>query len=220
MTRWTLYGFTPPHRGQRLVIGSNELLRRSPTTVLTRSCPSGFASAELPLDTFASELNARLGEHARDAVAWAFETPRPRAKNPTNPEPTRRRKTSPDREETGSDRARKFAHNDRHADPEARERINHGHDRPRRRRQLEPPPDRVTLRPRCTSMKFEAELMTVQDVSRYLRVPVGTLRNWRVTGDGPPAARIGRHVRYRQADVEAWVSEPVRLDVAQRAHEG
>jgi excisionase family DNA binding protein len=69
-------------------------------------------------------------------------------------------------------------------------------------------------------MKLEAELMTVQDVSRYLRVPVGTLRNWRVTGAGPPAARIGRHVRYRQADVEAWVSERVRLDVAQRAHEG
>ncbi len=34
----------------------------------------------------------------------------PVTKNPTNPEPTRRRKTSTDREETGSDRAFRFAH--------------------------------------------------------------------------------------------------------------
>jgi excisionase family DNA binding protein len=140
--------------------------------------------------------------------------------NPTNAEPTCRRQTSTDLEETGSDRARRFAHNRQHADPEARERIDDERDRPRRRRQPEPPDHRVTLRPRSTSMKLEAELMTVQDVSRCLRVPVGTLRNWRVTGDGPPAARIGRHVRYRQADVEAWVSERVRLDIAQRSHEG
>jgi excisionase family DNA binding protein len=67
-------------------------------------------------------------------------------------------------------------------------------------------------------LKPDSELMTVQDVARYLRVPVGTLRNWRVTGDGPPAARIGRHVRYRRADVESWVAERVRIDAAQRGN--
>jgi excisionase family DNA binding protein len=67
-------------------------------------------------------------------------------------------------------------------------------------------------------MSHKAELMTVQEVAGYLRIPVGTLRNWRVTGEGPRAARIGRHVRYRRADVEAWVAERVRIDVAQRGN--
>lgn len=79
--------------------------------------------------------------------------------------------------------------------------------------------DQRERRSAASDARRNAELMTVQDVARYLRVPVGTLRNWRVTGDGPPAARIGRHVRYRRADVESWVAERVRLDVAQRRNE-
>jgi excisionase family DNA binding protein len=74
--------------------------------------------------------------------------------------------------------------------------------------------DQLERRSAASDGRPNIELMTVQDVARYLRVPVGTLRNWRVTGDGPPAARIGRHVRYRRADVESWVAERVRLDVA------
>jgi hypothetical protein len=42
--------------------------------------------------------------------------------NPTNPEPTRRRKTSTDRQETSSDRANGFAHNRQHNKPRTRER--------------------------------------------------------------------------------------------------
>jgi excisionase family DNA binding protein len=76
--------------------------------------------------------------------------------------------------------------------------------------------DQLERRSAASDARASVELMTVQDVARYLGVPVGTLRNWRVTGDGPPAARIGRHVRYRRADVESWVAERVRLDVAQR----
>jgi excisionase family DNA binding protein len=78
--------------------------------------------------------------------------------------------------------------------------------------------DQLARRSATNDARPNAELMTVQDVARYLRVPVGTSRNWRVTGDGPPAARIGRHVRYRQADVESWVAERVRLDGAQRGN--
>lgn len=50
-------------------------------------------------------------------------------------------------------------------------------------------------------------LMTVEDVSDYLRVPVGTLYRWRTTGYGPAGKRIGKHLRYRSEDVVAWVSE-------------
>lgn len=48
-------------------------------------------------------------------------------------------------------------------------------------------------------------LWSVQDVSEYLGVPVGTLYAWRSAGTGPPARRIGKWLRYRPADVRGWV---------------
>lgn len=50
-----------------------------------------------------------------------------------------------------------------------------------------------------------APLWTVQDVSDYLRVPVQTLYSWRAQGSGPPARRVGKHLRYRPSDVVAWL---------------
>lgn len=48
-------------------------------------------------------------------------------------------------------------------------------------------------------------LWTVEDVSHYLGVPVNTLYAWRSQGRGPDARRLGRHLRYRESDVRAWV---------------
>ena len=48
-------------------------------------------------------------------------------------------------------------------------------------------------------------LMTLLEVSQLLCVPVATLYRWRYRGEGPTGYRIGRHVRYRRAAVEAWV---------------
>lgn len=47
-------------------------------------------------------------------------------------------------------------------------------------------------------------LWTVAEVSAYLGVPVETLYAWRKRGYGPPAARLGRHLRYDPAAVRAW----------------
>lgn len=52
-----------------------------------------------------------------------------------------------------------------------------------------------------------APLWTVQDVSDFLRVPVQTLHSWRVQGYGPPARRMGKHLRYRSEDVMAWLDQ-------------
>jgi excisionase family DNA binding protein len=52
-------------------------------------------------------------------------------------------------------------------------------------------------------------LLTIADVSAYLRVPVGTLYNWRTRGEGPRAAKLGRHLRYRRSDVGRWLDERV-----------
>ncbi len=48
-------------------------------------------------------------------------------------------------------------------------------------------------------------LWTIQDVSVFLGVPVATLYGWRHRGDGPPALRLGKHLRYVPDDVRAWV---------------
>lgn len=48
-------------------------------------------------------------------------------------------------------------------------------------------------------------LMSLAEVADHLGVPIKTLYTWRSRGQGPPGYRIGRHVRYRRADVEAWL---------------
>ena len=52
--------------------------------------------------------------------------------------------------------------------------------------------------------------MTVEQVADYLNVPVKTVYRWRLTGTGPRGARVGRYVRFRRADVEAWLERQVQ----------
>lgn len=49
------------------------------------------------------------------------------------------------------------------------------------------------------------QLLTMEEVSEMIRVPVNTLRYWRHKGIGPKSARLGR-VMYRLTDVEAWIN--------------
>jgi DNA-binding transcriptional MerR regulator len=56
----------------------------------------------------------------------------------------------------------------------------------------------------------EVELMTTEEVSTELGIPVGTLRYYRSRGCGPVSFRLAGRVRYRRADVVAWVEEQER----------
>ena len=51
-------------------------------------------------------------------------------------------------------------------------------------------------------------LATTEQVAAYLGddFPVKTLIAWRYKGTGPRFVRVGRHVRYRWPDVEAWLT--------------
>jgi len=69
-------------------------------------------------------------------------------------------------------------------------------------RRPEPVDDsRVARPPTCP------RLWTLQDVSEFLNVPVGTLYQWRVRGEGPPAYKVGRHIRFDPDRVRAWVKD-------------
>jgi excisionase family DNA binding protein len=48
-------------------------------------------------------------------------------------------------------------------------------------------------------------LWTPAMLSRYLGIPVATLYQWRQRGDGPPAVRLGKHIRYRPEAVREWL---------------
>lgn len=50
-------------------------------------------------------------------------------------------------------------------------------------------------------------LWTVQDVATYLGVAVQTIYDWRLKGAGPPAFKVGRHLRYRESDVMEWLDK-------------
>jgi excisionase family DNA binding protein len=50
-------------------------------------------------------------------------------------------------------------------------------------------------------------LWTVEELSVYLDIPVPTLYRWRRVRYGPPAHRIGRHLRYVPDEVSAWLRE-------------
>lgn len=48
-------------------------------------------------------------------------------------------------------------------------------------------------------------LLSVQQLSDYLDVPVQTLCNWRTTSQGPKAVKLGRHLRYTVSSVNDWL---------------
>lgn len=50
-------------------------------------------------------------------------------------------------------------------------------------------------------------LLSPTELADYLKVPLKTVYNWRSAGDGPRGVRIGKHVRFRQADIDAWLEE-------------
>jgi DNA-binding transcriptional MerR regulator len=56
----------------------------------------------------------------------------------------------------------------------------------------------------------EVVLMSTTEVSAELGIPVGTLRYYRSSGSGPASFRLGGRIRYRRADVMAWVEDQER----------
>jgi predicted DNA-binding transcriptional regulator AlpA len=59
-------------------------------------------------------------------------------------------------------------------------------------------------------------LLTESQTALLLSLSVRTLRNWRVLGRGPAFLKLGRSVRYRRTDIEAWKNGAVRTSTSGR----
>lgn len=61
-------------------------------------------------------------------------------------------------------------------------------------------------------------LLTPRSLAERYGLPLATIYRWRSSGAGPRGFRVGKFVRYRLEDVEAWEQE--QLNKEQAAHAG
>lgn len=52
-----------------------------------------------------------------------------------------------------------------------------------------------------------AAMLSPADLAALLNVPVRSVYRWRSESTGPRGIKVGKHVRYRQADVDAWLDQ-------------
>jgi predicted DNA-binding transcriptional regulator AlpA len=60
--------------------------------------------------------------------------------------------------------------------------------------------------PASTGARLE-HLLTVQELSDYLGIPVATLYDWRVDHCGPKAVKLGHALRYPESAIRDWIQE-------------
>lgn len=51
-----------------------------------------------------------------------------------------------------------------------------------------------------------ANLLSPQELAAFVGVPLATIYRWNHLRTGPAFVKVGRHVRYRPADVESWMT--------------
>ena len=56
-----------------------------------------------------------------------------------------------------------------------------------------------------TAVALGSALLSPQQLADYLGVPVATVYRWRYESTGPRGIKVGKHVRFRQQGVEAWL---------------
>jgi len=55
-----------------------------------------------------------------------------------------------------------------------------------------------------------SEYFNTQQAAAHLQISPSTLNKRRVFGDGPPFVKIGKSVRYRRSDLDAWTATRLR----------
>lgn len=49
------------------------------------------------------------------------------------------------------------------------------------------------------------KLLTINELAALLAIPRSTLYQWRYRGEGPPATKVGKHLRYSETAVSRWL---------------
>jgi excisionase family DNA binding protein len=57
----------------------------------------------------------------------------------------------------------------------------------------------------CKDCNTPVPLLTPEDISEFCSVPVSTVYRWSSRGGGPKLIKIGRHIRARWSDIDAWL---------------
>jgi excisionase family DNA binding protein len=55
-----------------------------------------------------------------------------------------------------------------------------------------------------------AGLMTIDEVAAHFKVTRNTIYGWRYRGHGPKAIRFGKHLRFKESQVAAWINQVER----------
>jgi excisionase family DNA binding protein len=65
------------------------------------------------------------------------------------------------------------------------------------------------------STALPQHIMTTPQAAAYLGLGITTLEKWRlVRNNGPKFLRLGRAIRYRLKDLDAWLDESVRTSTS------
>jgi len=56
-----------------------------------------------------------------------------------------------------------------------------------------------------------------EQAASYLGVSKATLEAWRCRGGGPVFLKLGKAVRYRQADLDSFIESKIRRNTSERA---
>ncbi|MFJ4166850.1 helix-turn-helix domain-containing protein [Microbacterium sp. NPDC089698] len=50
------------------------------------------------------------------------------------------------------------------------------------------------------------DLLTVEELSTWMQIPVSTLYQWNFKEVGPTPLKLGKHLRYPKAELERWLA--------------
>lgn len=58
---------------------------------------------------------------------------------------------------------------------------------------------------RATPVETQRAALPTSEAAHYIGLSYGTLKKWRVTGDGPAYVRIGSRIVYLIEDLDTWL---------------
>jgi excisionase family DNA binding protein len=62
-----------------------------------------------------------------------------------------------------------------------------------------------------------SELLLIEEVAEYTRIPLSTLRYYRHVGQGPRSFKLGNRVAFKRSDVDAWIEQQYNAEARRSA---